>query len=241
MTGTFNLRAYRDQKRDVIVDHLSRFSQTFIASFPQGIHIYSPNVAKMHSTIALAGAGQDFSEIENWFRGQIKRLEADWGINVPRAQVEVRLIPPVFRPNLNASREIVHANLLVVEIAEEQCNDYIARVDCMGAITRLKPESFAVIGHKPEPGIDDGIRRGGAEGDDEHDQEDVEEVRATDMQTKKELQRMGIDEELLNLNSLSDAGSRLVVALDRLYPEKKVFLDREQLCARNFHQIFTSL
>lgn len=122
-------------KQNAVRKHLKGSPPTVVVRTSKGIYVFSENVAKVYSNILLIGAGRQCPSVANWFRGQLSDLSMVSSPRDPDAQTDTRLLlPPLFYPNTDFSRDLIFADVVVVEIAKKQNEDYVARVDSLGNI-----------------------------------------------------------------------------------------------------------
>jgi hypothetical protein len=226
--GSFNLRAFIDDKKRIIGRRLSKLPPTVVVSLENGMYVFAPRVAKVHSTIILAGAGNMFPAIETWFREQINNLILHWSVNVPAAESEINLLPPIFSENLHASRNIVEADLVVVEIKKDRHSDFIARVDSQGNISRAdEGTSVYTVSYKNPP-----------EDTDEHEEaaKNGDELR---LRLEEEFAALGISRPEAIWGE--SAAAELAEELRRHYPGEKCFLNRKKFVEKNYNWVYETL
>lgn len=229
-----NLRAFRADKKAIVRKELSSGSPTIVVTGEKGILVCAEKIAKVHSTILLAGTGQSFAPMAQWFRNKINQLILEWGPNVPRACREIELLPLLFEPNLDASSEFVYADMLVIEIEETEEKDFIARVDFLGNTVDYSGSNLVVVSYDHDLDIDE---------DKHEDDSKSEEDREKEKWQKKidELVSMGIgDRDMFDqIKSGSvEAFDAFVESLVNNYPDRMGFLNRERLAQKQFFWIY---
>lgn len=217
------LSGFIEDKRQVIISRLSDNAPTIILSRDEGVYIFSQSFAKAHSTIILAGVGQNFPDIGEWFRWQIDQLVLRWSPNVPRAEKEVEILPRVFHPNTEGVSRVVYADLVLVEIREILQEDVFFRINFLGDVTRFRDTTAIVVSYKAPVS-----KRNGDDEFEEDEGEDEELVR-------KDLESVGVGDQTILAEP--DAPNRLI----RTYLGKKGFLDREKLRRAQYQWVYRSL
>ena len=243
MSGGYGeFRSYRailDEKRKAIEKDLASAPPTVILSRPEGIYIFAKEIAKVHSTIVLAGAGQMFIPIADWFRGRINDLISGWGHNVPRADVEGNLLlPAAFHDNHEASGNVVLADIMIIELGNEPEKDYIARVDFLGRVQEFR-QGTVVLNYnaKEDPAEEEEENGKKSDSDDDRVKEGMRE------DTRNELVKLKCV-SLHALEHLDDDPASAKEFLDGLktnYPGRKGFLRRDLLMNKSFPWIYEML
>ncbi len=244
MLNSGNFKSYGaliDDKKQTIRKNLKSSPPLVIMRRPEGIYVFSEKIAKVHSTIVLAGAGQAFHAVADYFRGQITEFVLRWSGKDPDGKTEINLLPPVFYQNVSAGPDILIADLVLVDIEAKKNDDYIARVDFTGDVTDMSDGDLVTVSYKALH-LDDGKDDISPEGQDEVDEAKfAEESRATQRDAlQKEFEAMGIgriphgavDEE-------SMAAFR--AELRRVYPGDRCFLDRRNIQKKRFHWVYQEL
>ena len=229
-----NLRAFRADKKAIVKKELSSGPPTLVVAGEKGILVCAEKIAKVHSTILLAGTGQSFTPMAQWFRGKINQLILDWGPNVPKACREIEMLSLLFEPNLDVSSEFAYADMLVIEIGETAEKDFIARVDFLGNVTDYSGSNLVVVSYDHDLDVN---------GDEHEDDSKSEEDREKERWQKKidELVSMGIGNrdmfDQIKADSTEAFGAFVESLVDN-YPDRIGFLNRERLAQKQFFWIY---
>ena len=149
MNGSSQLKVHLFDKEERIIEHLEEFPPTIVVSNDDGIYIFANEIAKVHSTIVLAGAGDSFEEISDWFRLEIDKLIINWAGNVPKIAIEgKKLLKKIFHNNIQFSKFITYADIVGIEIKENKEADQIFRMNAWGKWTALSAERVNYVSYK---------------------------------------------------------------------------------------------
>jgi hypothetical protein len=237
--GNFNYGAFLDDKTRVICRDLGKFPPSAIFRCPEGIYVFSSNVAKVHSTIVVAGVGQAFQSITDWFRSQISAFSLQWSGKDPEGRVEIKMLTPIFYTNLSATHDIVFADLLVIEVASRERDDYVARIDFAGNIFDLSRGVVILAGYKSMKSRND-IERNSFD-EEERDLEAQEKIEREAAEEdarilRKEFEALGI--ALPDDMSDPQKIAALFASMKEKYPGKRCFLERKNVTKKRFNWVY---
>ncbi|HUZ92670.1 MAG TPA: hypothetical protein VNG29_01585 [Candidatus Paceibacterota bacterium] len=240
MPGEFGeFRSYRailDEKKKAIQKRLSDAPPTVVLSRPEGVYLFARELAKIHSTIVLAGAGETFNSIADFFRGRVSDLVLGWGHNVPRADVEGNLLlPAVFHGNLEASGSIAVADIVIVELGNSEEKDYIARVDFLGKVQEFRKRMVVVNYRAKDEPVDE-------EGDDGADAGDDTVKEGMRPDTREQLAKLNVaSPDALEHQDDPKCAREFLNGLKANYPGRKGFLRRDLLQNKSYSWIYEIL
>jgi hypothetical protein len=217
MTEIKSLRAYLDDKRGVIADQLVGYPPTVVIPSETGIRIFASEIEKVHSTIVIAGAGSDVSALSQYFRDQILKLRQQWADNVPRAEVDGKILFSAFRANVSPNEHLLYADILLVELKPEFGSDIIHHFDFSGRLEKLVPVVPHWVSYRT------------LDLDEKNDKREIEK------RLYEEMKKYGLKKDDLELEL-----AETVESLSRNYPGKSCFLNRAKLKEKNFYHVFES-
>ncbi len=209
-------------KQNAVKKHLKESPPTIVVRTSKGIYVFSENVAKVYSNIVLVGAGRHCALVSSWFRNQLSDLSLISSPRDPDARTDANLLlPPVFNPNIDFSRDLIFADVVVVEIAKRQNEDYVARVDFLGNIEEHSDPVFIL-------GYEDDSRHG----------------RVVDREEERKLLEAAFKKFGVRLpESLKEQEGveSFILELRAKYPGDKRFLDRDKFRDKQYQWIVESI
>src|SRR3989344_25316 len=218
------INVHLSDKETQITDHLEKFPPTIIISNDAGIYVFASEIAKAHSNIVLAGAGNSFDSIADWFRKEVNKLIANWGRDAPDIAIEgKKLLKSVFENNVQYSKYVVYADIMGIELAVEKENDKIFRMNPWCKWKKYPVNQVIPVSYKNMPKRNEKKDKSG------YAKNEIEKII---MEEKKEY---GIDD----CNDLS-VPEKLKLFTDK-YSEQKCFLNRNKLVKKEFNWIYKKI
>ncbi len=223
--GSSQLKVHLFDKEERIIEHLEEFPPTIVVSNDDGIYIFANEIAKVHSSIVLAGAGDSFEDIADWFRGEIDKLIINWASNVPKIAIEGRkLLRKIFQNNIQFSKFITYADIVGIEIKENKEADKVFRMNAFGKWTDLSENRVNYISYKT-------LAKKSTDKKDKSAYTEKEIKKSVDEEKK----RYDINE--LNILENKQEMEKLIVKYDYM----KSFLNREKYLKKEFNWIYEGL
>ncbi|MEK9179940.1 MAG: hypothetical protein AAB897_00825 [Patescibacteria group bacterium] len=243
--GRVNYGAFLADKRAEILKHLEGSLPTVIVPTSRGIYVFAEEIAKVHSTILIAGAGRMLPSIADWYRAQMTDMVQGWSPREPKASADVNLLQQIFYPNLSVVPDVFLADLVLVEIGAQRSSDYIARVDAFCEMSDLSDEKVVIVSYR--------VRKENGHNDDESvDEPDTPlsiEARkqaedAVKAERENELRSEFLDLGMAlpdNMEERQGGKAGLLKALEEQYPGKAVLLRRDFVRKKEFDWVFEPL
>lgn len=247
------------EKRKVILEDIKKCLPTVVISMPEGIYIFSDKLAKVYSTVVMAGAGKAFTPVSDWFRTQIKDFQLLWSRRDPKAEAEIEILEHLFYQNSDINDNVVSADVFLVEIGAEMGEDYIARVSFLGEITKHSGKPIVLFSYR---NVEDELYKNGGHmnGADEKNGDSAENLGdgnsegvAEEVGNRvgqddgywdrvfQEFDELGIDlSEAIN-DQREILPAKFLEKLKNNYPGKKCFLRRDMARKERYHWIFELL
>ncbi len=223
-------------KQEEVKKHLGRSSPTVVIRTSKGIYVFSENIGKVYSNIVLAGAGRQCIVVTDWFRGQLSDLSLISSPRDPDARTDTPLLlPRVFYQHIDFSSDIVLADVVVIEIAAKEKDDYVARVDFLGGVEEIR-DPVLILGH--------GNARDMVESGEDDEGDDSTHELAVEAEDERERLNKAFEEMGIHLPEKFNEKSEIesfIAELIKKYPGRKRFLNRMKLRSKQFQWIVEDL